>query len=49
MLIPRMLDDMFSLTIDRIFNLKHNENHEIYKVKGFPDDENMWELLGDFR
>jgi hypothetical protein len=24
MLIPRMLDDMFVLTIDRIFNLKRN-------------------------
>lgn len=25
-LIPRMLDDMFSLTIDKIFNLKRKEN-----------------------
>jgi hypothetical protein len=49
MLIPRMIDDMFKLTIDKIFNLKHNENHEVYPVKGFSNDENMWELLGDFR
>ena len=49
MLIPRMVDDMFKLTIDKIFGLKHNENHELYPVKGFPNDENMWELLGDFK
>ena len=24
MLIPRMIDDMFKLTIDKIFNLKYN-------------------------
>ena len=49
MLIPRMLDDMFRLTIDRIFGLKRHENAENYPVKGFPNEENMWELLGDFR
>lgn len=40
---------MFKLTIDKIFSLKYNENHEVYPVKGFSNDENMWELLGDFR
>ena len=47
-LIPRMLDDMFALTIDKIFNLKRKDNPEVYPVKGFADSENMWELLGDF-
>ena len=49
MLIPRMLDDMFKLTIDKIFGLKYNDNFETYPVKGFSNEENMWELLGDFR
>jgi tubulin monoglycylase TTLL3/8 len=49
MLIPRMLDDMFKLTIDRIFSLKRADDPETYPVKGFSSEENMWELLGDFR
>jgi hypothetical protein len=27
MLIPRMLDDMFKLTIDKLYDLKYNDNH----------------------
>lgn len=42
MLIPRMLDDMFKLTLDKIFNLKPNENAETYPVKNFVNNENMW-------
>jgi len=42
MLIPRMLDDMFALTLDRIFSLKYSQSREIYPVKGFADDVNMW-------
>jgi hypothetical protein len=38
MLIPRMLDDLFKLTIDRIFGLKRREDAEEYPVKGFPID-----------
>ena len=49
MLIPRMLDDLFQLTIDRICHLKYKEDREVYKVRGFPDHENMWELLGDYK
>ena len=37
-----MLDDMFKLTLDKIFNLKPNENAETYPVKNFPHNENMW-------
>lgn len=49
MLIPRMLDDMFRLTLDRLYNLKYKEDRQYYPVKGFSDNENVWELLGDFR
>lgn len=48
-LIPRMLDDLFKLTLDRILNLRPAPHPEVYPVDGFPDDANMWELLGDFR
>ena len=49
MLIPRMIDDAFKLTIDKVFlinkkNLdKMKENP--YKVTGYDDEENMWELV----
>ena len=49
MLIPRMLDDMFKLTLDKLYNLKYNEKKETYPVTGFENEDNMWELLGDFR
>ena len=49
MLIPRMLDDAFKLTIDKIFVLNQNNSEKMkenpYKVDGYTDDENMWELL----
>ena len=49
MLIPRMLDDAFKLTIDKIFfiNKKNQEKmkEKPFKVDGYIDDENMWELL----
>ena len=37
-----MLDDMFKLTLDKLFNLKQNENRQEYHVKGFSNDESMW-------
>ena len=51
MLIPRMLDDAFKLTIDKIFlinqdNLENMKKNPL-KVGGYDDDENMWELLGN--
>ena len=51
MLIPRMIDDAFKITIDKVFILnkqnldKMKENP--YKVSGYDDEENMWELLGN--
>ena len=49
MLIPRMLDDMFKLTLDKLFNLKPSQTRVDHPVDGYVDNENMWELLGDFR
>jgi hypothetical protein len=48
-MIPRMLDDAFKLTIDKIFNNKLNDNVETFSVPNYKDDESMWELLGDFK
>ena len=49
MLIPRMIDDAFKLTIDKICLLKRENIEKIkenpYKVNGYDDKENMWELL----
>ena len=49
MLIPRMLDDAFKLTIDQVFFLNKANIDKMkekpYKVDGYSDDENMWELL----
>ena len=42
MLIPRMLDDMFKLTLDKLYNLKQKDHREEYPVHGFDNDENMW-------
>ena len=49
MLIPRMIDDAFKLTIDKIFILNKSNIDKMkekpYKVVGYNDEENMWELL----
>ena len=56
-LIPRMIDDALKLTIDVIFKEKRNKQRfekdeqlrtfegAKYPVEGYPDSENMWELL----
>ena len=52
-LIPRMLDDAFRLTIDKVFNTRYsNECINVdgsykskYKLDGFGDDENIFEFL----
>ena len=51
MLIPRLIDDAFKLTIDKVFlisphNLENMKKNPL-KVGGYDDDENMWELLGN--
>ena len=49
MLIPRMIDDAFKLTIDKVFFLSKSNLEKMkekpYRVDGYTDDENMWELL----
>ena len=52
-LVPRMLDDAFRLTIDKIFNtiyskecIDENGNYKSkYKLEGFSDEENIFEFL----
>ena len=48
-LLPRMLDDMFKITIDRIFSNKMKEEVEELPVEGYDDDHNMWEYIGDLK
>ena len=51
MLIHRMIDDAFKLTIDKVFILGEEAINEMSKnpfiVSGYTDDENMWEFLGN--
>ena len=51
-LIPRMLDDAFRLTIDKVFETKYDNNCFIngeyiskFKLDGFSDNENIFEFL----
>ena len=52
-IIPRMMDDMFRLTIDKIFNTRYakecfdeNGNYKSkYKLDGYNDNENIFEFL----
>ena len=52
-IIPRMLDDAFRLTIDKIFDTKYDlsckdddwKYKSKYKLEGFTDEENVFEFL----
>lgn len=49
-IIPRMLDDAFKLTIDRVFpkgkeNKDNPEQNTVYHVNGYLDEENLWEKI----
>ena len=46
MLVPRMIDDAFRLTVDQIFK-RNDENKNIskFKVDGYTDEENMWQKI----
>lgn len=53
-LIPRMIDDMFKLTIDKVFvtlpplkNKNQFERPSPYKVPGYSSVFNMWEKLAN--
>ena len=53
MLVPRMIDDAFRLTIDKMFeNGKNNGNDysnylnkSKFSVDGYSDEENMWQKI----
>ena len=51
MLIPRMIDDAFKITIDKVFLLNEKNVEKMkenpYKVNGYDNNENMWEFLGN--
>ena len=52
-LVPRMLDDAFRLTIDKVFDTKYSEDvidenvnyKSKYQLDGFTDEENVFEFL----
>ena len=46
MLVPRMIDDAFRLTVDKIFE-REDEDRKIskFKVDGYTDEENMWQYV----
>ena len=52
-LVPRMLDDAFRLTIDKVFDTKYSQDvideegkyKTKYKLDGFNDEENVFEFL----
>ena len=46
-LLPRMLDDAFCLTIDKLFPTP--KTSYAYVVENEPNNENMWELLLDLK
>ena len=46
MLVPRMIDDAFRLTIDQIFERSdENRKKSQFKVDGYTDEENMWQYV----
>jgi hypothetical protein len=46
-LLPRMLDDAFLLTIDRIFGGKKQHSH--FAVHGEHNYDNLWDYIVDLR
>jgi acid phosphatase class B len=46
-LVPRMIDDAFKLTIDRMF-YRGTEENSPYSVKDYLDSENLWEFVVNY-
>ena len=49
-----MIDDLFKLTIDKIYypvyKYKNNDKFEYpFKVNNYNDNENIWELIGNIQ
>lgn len=50
MLLPRMLNDAFSLTINKVFKESIYENQKnIYEVEGYDNHENLWDFICDLK
>jgi hypothetical protein len=49
MLLPRMLDDAFKLTLDKIFPPSKEDSRSRYPVPYHDSTDNLWELLCDIR
>lgn len=57
--VPRMINDAFKLTVDRVFPSKdpqileeqvireEKQNVETFPMPGYPDDENLWDFLDE--
>ena len=53
MLLPRLIDDLFKLTLDAIFPKRQKQNHEgeqrqiekVFEVCGYSNTENLWDYL----
>ena len=46
MLVPRMIDDAFRLTIDKTFeNGKSKGNKSYFRVEGYTNEENLWQKI----
>ena len=43
MYLPRLVNDMLKLTVDPLYSISASNYSP--EVKGYPDDENMWEHL----
>jgi hypothetical protein len=56
-LLPRMIDDLFRLTIDKIFYTKYSLDHidnngkyvSSFNVDGYNNNENLWKLIGNIK
>lgn len=48
MLVPRMIDDAFKLTLDVVFppKTKVDNTESIFPVTKYSNNDNLWELLG---
>jgi hypothetical protein len=42
MLLPRMIDNCFSITVDEIFKTSIKKEKPVFHVDNYNDDENMW-------
>ncbi len=46
MLVPRMIDDAFRLTVDKIFEREdEDKNKSKFTVDGYTNEENMWQFV----